>query len=93
MHRINVAVLGAVVANAVMFLTAFGWGACFGAVPAIRSSDVPIEFGLQGGRHAVGFVILVCMFTAGLVPLVVSGVGIVIALLIVPKRKSNCDNP
>ena len=69
------AILGAGLAQLALILLAFLCGAIFGAAPMWGS----VAFGLEGGINGLG--VLVMIYTAyGIVPLVVSGVGALLAL-------------
>jgi hypothetical protein len=71
------AILGAVLAQLAVIPLAFLCGAIFGAE---RMWGPGQEFGVRGGTNAVEILMIIYLVSYGIVPLVVSGVGALVAL-------------
>lgn len=79
------ALLGAVLVHPFLFLLAFTSGAIAGAgkFTLYHPTGPRTEYGLQGGLNGCGEVLGVYFLSLGIVPLLVSGIGAVLALGVV----------
>lgn len=76
------ALLGAVLVHPLLFLLAFASGTIAGAskFTVFHPTAPPTEYGLQGGLNALGYVVVAYFWSFGIVPLIVSGAGAVLAI-------------
>ena len=74
------ALLGAILAQLLVLLLVFLWGAVFGASGINFLRTGPTAYGIAGGMNALGFLLIVYEATLGVAALVVSAIGAGIAL-------------
>ena len=85
-----VAVLGAVLVHPARFLVLFGWGTIFGHIGGFMASGPPgaVQYGVEGGRNACFPPFFSNITSFGVLPLVVSGCGAGLAVLLLSAWRS-----
>ena len=73
------ALVGAVVVHPLFFFLTFVWGALFGAGVIFSLGPNTSRYGLEGGTNAIAGMAVYYIFSFGIVPIVVSGVGVALA--------------
>ncbi len=81
------ALLGAVIANFLVIVWAFGMGAIYGCTfdqtvghPNGGGGNYTPKFGLQGGLCTLGGLAYIYIMTLGIIPLIIAGVGALLSL-------------